>query len=62
MTRLPSNALSAGRTESVSSPSAIRWLPATAVSEPFERSSVASIMFIAGLPMKPPTKRLSGLS
>jgi multiple sugar transport system ATP-binding protein len=33
-----------------------------AIRSPFWRSSVASSMFIAGLPMKPPTKRLTGLS
>jgi hypothetical protein len=36
--------------------------PIFATSPPFARSSVASIMFMAGLPMKPPTKRLTGRS
>ena len=41
---------------------AIVCAPTFATSPPFRRSSVASTMFIAGLPMKPPTKRLTGRS
>jgi multiple sugar transport system ATP-binding protein len=58
----PSYALSAGRLSRSSDPSAIRSSPTTACSVPFEPSSVVSIRFIAGLPMNPPTKRLTGLS
>ncbi len=61
-TGFPSNDLSPGRAESVSSPSAIVCEPAFAASPPSCRSSVASTMFIAGLPMKPPTNRLTGWS
>ncbi len=49
----PSNSFSAGLAASTSSDSASCWFPKFATSAPFLRSSVASSMFIAGLPMKP---------
>ena len=48
------------RRESVSSSSASRVSPSTAARPPFARSIRASSMFIAGLPMKPPTKTFNG--
>ena len=53
---------SPGRAPSVSGSSTIFWLPASTARVPFDFDSVASSMFIAGLPMKPPTKRLTGWS
>ena len=43
-------------------PSEIACLPIFARRSPFDCSIVASSMFIAGLPMKPPTKRFTGRS
>ena len=60
--RRPTYFSSAGRALTTSSPSVSDWLPNLATSEPLFRSTVASTMFIAGEPMKPPTKRFTGCS
>ena len=53
-------AASSGCAARVSWPSTIRDSPTTISKEPFWRSARASSMFIAGLPMKPPTNMFNG--
>src|SRR5215211_486376 len=61
-TSFPSKAFSAGRLSSVSSPRFTVWLPTWTQRPPSARCTCAWKRFIAGLPMKPPTKMLRGRS
>ena len=62
ITGRPSYASSAERPAADPSSSSSFWVPRATAMPPFERSIVASTMFIAGDPMNPPTKMLTGRS